>query len=157
MSAELPDLGDLLRRAQRMSEQLAEAQARADDQVVEGRAGGGAVRVTVSGGLEFRSVSIDPAVVDPADPSLLEDLVLGALHDAMAQVQRLRGESLGEMAPDLLGSLEGFPGLEALTGGPPSSPSGEEPGLLPGDVPASPSGPEPGPAGERPGTGPPGP
>jgi DNA-binding YbaB/EbfC family protein len=156
MSAEPPDLGELLRQAQRMSEQLAEAQARVDDQVVEGRAGGGAVRIAVSGGLEFRSVAIDPAVVDPSDLSLLEDLVLGALHDAMSQIYRLRGQSLGAVAPDLLRSLGSLPGLGVPTGQHPVSPGHPSPGAPDPSAaaePASPARPEQGGAGEEPGAG----
>lgn len=99
------DLSGLLRQAQQLSEQLARAQARADDEVVEGSAGGGLVRVVVSGALEFRSVSIDPAAVDPDDLELLGDLVVAALSDAMAQVRQLRSQTLGELAPELMGGL----------------------------------------------------
>ena len=59
------DLGELLKQAQAMQEQVMAAQATAADQVVEGSAGGGVVKVTVTGGMEFRAVHIDPSAVDP--------------------------------------------------------------------------------------------
>lgn len=113
MSAEPPDLGDLLRQAQELGSQLAEAQARADSQEVEGRSGGGAVRIKVSGSLEFRAVAIDPAVLEGGDVAMLEDLVLAALRDAVTQVHQVRGKALGGVAPGLLGSIPGtgLPGL----------------------------------------------
>ncbi|MGH9064776.1 MAG: YbaB/EbfC family nucleoid-associated protein [Acidimicrobiales bacterium] len=125
------DLGGLLRQAQEFGEHLAEAEAALDDRQVEGSAGGGAVRITVSGSLEFRAVRIDPAAVDPTEVELLEDMVLAAINDAVAQAQDLRSEVLGDVAPGLLGDdppgLGGTPGL--LGGdGPGSAPEDGEPG-----------------------------
>ena len=61
MSPKQPNMNDLLKQAQKMQEQLMEAQQAAADQVVEGHAGGGVVKVTVTGAMEFQSVTIDPA------------------------------------------------------------------------------------------------
>ncbi|MBW3614044.1 MAG: YbaB/EbfC family nucleoid-associated protein [Actinobacteria bacterium] len=89
------DLGDLLAQAQDLQQQLLDAQAAVADRVVEGQAGGGAVKVRVSGDLTFDSVVIDPAVVDPDDVEMLQDLVLAAVRDAMAKVNQLQSEALG--------------------------------------------------------------
>ena len=98
---------DLLRQAQAMQERLVEAQAAAAEQEVEGHAGGGAVRITVTGGLEFRSVHIDPKAVDPDDVTLLEDLVLAALHDAVARLNELGQQAVGGSLGGLdLGGLD---------------------------------------------------
>jgi nucleoid-associated protein EbfC len=102
-----PDMGDLLRQAQAMQEQLMAAQAAAAEQVVEGQAGGGVVKVQVTGGMDFRSVSISPDAVDPDDVEMLEDLVLAALHDAMARVQELQQGALGGLDMGGLGGLLG--------------------------------------------------
>lgn len=98
-------LGDLLSQVQQMQEMLATAQAEASDQVVIGQAADGAVKIGVSGGLEFKSVEIDPSVVEQGDATLLEDLVLVALHDAMAKVSEL---NLSAMAHSGLDDLAGF-------------------------------------------------
>jgi DNA-binding YbaB/EbfC family protein len=103
-----PDLGQLMAQAQQMQEQLMAAQAEAAEKVVEGQAGGGVVRVAVTGGMEFRSVTIDPAAVDPDDVDMLQDLVLAALHDAMARV--------GEMQQELTSGLGLGGGLGGLLG-----------------------------------------
>jgi DNA-binding YbaB/EbfC family protein len=87
------DMGSLLGAAQNMQAQMAEAQERMAETEVEGQAGGGVVRISVTGGFEFRSVHIDAAAVDPDDPTLLEDLVLAALHDAIDKVNELQAES----------------------------------------------------------------
>jgi len=90
-----PDMGELLRQAQQMQQQLVEAQEAAAGQVVEGQSGGGVVRVTVNGGMDFQAVSIDPRAVDPADVGMLEDLVLAAVRDAVDRVQALNQQALG--------------------------------------------------------------
>lgn len=89
------DLGGLMEQAAEMQQQMAAAQAAAAETVLEGVAGGGAVRVEVTGTGEFRSVRIEPAAVDPDDVAMLEDLVLAALHDASARMAELQAESLG--------------------------------------------------------------
>ena len=102
-----PELSDLLRQAQAMQEQLMAAQAAAAEQIVEGKAGGGAVTIAVTGGMEFRSVRISPDVVDPQDLEILEDLILAALNDAVAQAAALSQQALGGLD---LGGLQGLLG-----------------------------------------------
>ena len=103
-----PNMNDLLQQAQRMQEQLMAARATADEQEVEGHAGGGLVKVRVTGGMEFRAVSIDPSAVDPDDVSLLEDLVLAAIRDAVTKA--------GELSQEAMGSID-LPGMGGLGGG----------------------------------------
>lgn len=107
-----PDLGNLLSQAMEMQQQVMAAQAQAAETEVEGVAGGGAVRVVVTGAMEFRSVEISPAAVDPDDVEMLQDLVLAALHDAVANVNRIQEQSLGGFGDALAGSgLGGVLGL----------------------------------------------
>jgi DNA-binding YbaB/EbfC family protein len=103
----MPDLSQLLEQAQAMQQQLMEAQAAAAEQVVEGVSGGGVVKVSVTGGMDFQSVTIDPAAVDPDDVEMLQDLVLAAIHDAVARVNELQQESLGGLGGALGGMLGG--------------------------------------------------
>jgi DNA-binding YbaB/EbfC family protein len=106
-SGGMPDLGGLLEQAQQMQQQLMDAQAAIAEQVVEGHAGGGVVKVTVTGGMEFTSVTIDPSAVDPDDVEMLEDLVLAAIHDATAKVQELSRQGMGQLGLGGLGDLLG--------------------------------------------------
>ncbi len=103
------DFGELLKQAQAMQEQVMAAQATAAEQVVEGTAGGGLVKVTVTGGMDFRAVKIDPAAVDPADVEMLEDLVLAALHDAVTRANEISQHAFGGLG---LPNLPGLPGLD---------------------------------------------
>jgi len=93
---------------QQMQQQLMDAQATAASTVVEGRSGGGAVKVTVSGSMAFHSVVIDPSVVDPGDIDMLQDLVLAAVRDAVAQANDLNSQALGGLG--LGGGLDGLLG-----------------------------------------------
>ncbi len=93
-------MGGLLQQAQQMMASLNQA-AEAE---VEGRSGGGAVKIRTTGRFEFVGVTIDPSVVDPAEVDLLEDLVLAALRDAASKVASL---SPGLAAMPDLGSLFG--------------------------------------------------
>jgi DNA-binding YbaB/EbfC family protein len=103
----MPDLSQLLEQAQAMQQQLMEAQAAAAEQVVEGVSGGGVVKVTVTGGMDFQAVTIDPQAVDPDDVEMLQDLVLAAIHDAVARVNELQQDSLGGLGGALGGMLGG--------------------------------------------------
>lgn len=103
--ADGPDLNALLQQAQQMQQQLLAAQAEAAEQVHEGVAGGGAVRIAVTGGMEFRGVTIRPDAVDPDDVDMLQDLVLAALHDAVGKVQAAQQDALGGLGGGLGGLL----------------------------------------------------
>jgi DNA-binding YbaB/EbfC family protein len=107
-----PDLGALLSQVGQMQQHLAAAQQQAADTVVEGTAGGGAVRVEVTGGMEFQTVTIDPGVVDPAEVEMLQDLVLAALRDAADKAQQLQADAIGDV-----GLGDGLGGLQGLLGG----------------------------------------
>jgi DNA-binding YbaB/EbfC family protein len=102
---------DLLNRLAHMQEQMAKAQEEIENRVAEGTAGGGAVKVEITGAYRVKSLHIEPDVVDPDDMGMLEDLVIAAVNEALAQVQSFHSESMGAMTGGLdLGSL-GIPGL----------------------------------------------
>jgi DNA-binding YbaB/EbfC family protein len=113
------DINALLNQAMEMQSQLMDAQAQAAEAEVTGRSGGGAVEITVTGSMQFLDVTISPEAVDPDDVAMLEDLVLAALNDAIAQIDELQRSSMGAID---LGALGGMAGL----GG------GGVPGSLPG-------------------------
>ena len=105
------DFNALLEQAQQMQAQLMEAQALAAEQVHEGVAGGGAVHVTVTGGLEFLSVKIRKDAVDPDDVEMLEDLVVAAVVEATRLAQELAQERMGGLTAGLdMGGLGGLLG-----------------------------------------------
>ncbi|MGI8754353.1 MAG: YbaB/EbfC family nucleoid-associated protein [Acidimicrobiales bacterium] len=101
------DLGALMEQASNMQHQLLAAQEQAGETVCAGVAGGGAVRIELTGALEVRSVTISPDAVDPSDVEMLQDLVLAALRDAIDQVQQLQAGSIDLGGLDLGGLLGG--------------------------------------------------
>ena len=118
------DIGALLGQAAAMQEQMAAAQQHAAETIVEGQAGGGVVKIAVTGGLEIRSVKIDPKVVDPDDVEMLEDLVLAAFRDAVSRANEVQTEAMSQGMPDLGGLLGGLGGGGLGGGGLPGLPEG---------------------------------
>ena len=115
-------LGELFSQLQAARADLEEQAAVIDATVVEGRAGGGAVVIRLTGALAADSVHIDPSVIDPEDPGLLEDVVLAALRDALNRIIELRSslrspvDSPFEGEVDL-GALVGNLDLQGLLAG----------------------------------------
>jgi DNA-binding YbaB/EbfC family protein len=99
----------LLKQAQKMQQDMLEAQESLKDEVVEASAGGGMVTVQVTGDLNVKSIKIDPQAVDPEDVELLQDMVLAAVNEALRSAQELAESKLGGIAGGL-GGL-GLPGL----------------------------------------------
>lgn len=119
MSDQQPfDMNALLQQAQQMGEQLVAQQKQAASEVHEGQSGGGVVKIQVTGGFEFKSVTIDPAAVDPNDVEMLQDLVLAALNDAVSQIDDggAGGMDLGGMDLGSLGDMLGGGGLGGALG-----------------------------------------
>ena len=86
---------NILRQAQQLQKRLNEAQEALENESVEASSGGGVVTATVSGKQKLLSVRIDPAAVDPEDVSMLEDLVLAAVNEAMDKAQELASRRIG--------------------------------------------------------------
>jgi DNA-binding YbaB/EbfC family protein len=97
----------LLQQAQKMQQDFAAAQQELAETEVEGTAGGGLVRATVTGTGELRALVIDPKAVDPDDTETLADLVVAAIHNANESAQALQQAKLGPLAQ----AVGGVPGL----------------------------------------------
>ena len=103
-----PDLQMIMQQAQKMQEQLIAAQAELAAAEVTGQAGNGLVQVTMTAAGDVRAVRIDPKVVDPDDVDTLQDLVVGAMHDAARAAQQLQAEKMGPLAGGLGGGGGGL-------------------------------------------------
>ncbi|MBA2372033.1 MAG: YbaB/EbfC family nucleoid-associated protein [Candidatus Limnocylindria bacterium] len=91
----MKNMGDLQRMAREMQANMERAQLELAEATVEGKAGGGAVTVVMTGTQELRSVTIAKDAVDPDDVETLQDLVLAALNDALAKSKDLAAQRLG--------------------------------------------------------------
>ncbi len=92
-----------------MQQELTDAQEELADAQVEGSAGGGLVKATVSGTGELRALTIDPKAVDPEDTETLADLIIAAVQDGNENAQALQQEKLGPLAQGLGGGIPGLP------------------------------------------------
>jgi DNA-binding YbaB/EbfC family protein len=108
------DMQQMLRQVQKMQHEMEAAQEQLKHETVEASAGGGMVKVKVSGDLEVKAITIDPAAVDPEDVEILGDMVLAAVNEALRMAQELAARKLGGATGGLdLGGLGGLglPGL----------------------------------------------
>ena len=83
----------MMRQAQQLQNRLAKAQEELESMTVEGSAGGGVVRVTMTGKQEVTEVVIEPEAGEDID--LLQDLVAAAVNDAFTRTQELAAEKMG--------------------------------------------------------------
>jgi DNA-binding YbaB/EbfC family protein len=111
-----PNLGALLQQAQKMQEEMMAAQEKLKDERVEASAGGGMVKVTMSGDLELKSLAIDPDAVDPDDVEMLQDMVMAAVNEALRQATELQGKLTGAAGMDPAAALDALGGLGGLGG-----------------------------------------
>jgi hypothetical protein len=88
------NMGNLMKQAQAMQEQMAKIQEQAAAKRVTGTAGGGMVTVTANGGMEIVSVSVDPEVAKTGDVEMLQDLIMAAANDALRKARELMAEEM---------------------------------------------------------------
>lgn len=93
-------MGQLMRQAQQMQDNLKKAQAELEALEVTGEAGGGMVKVTMSCKHEVRGINIDPELLSD-DREMLEDLVAAAVNDALRKVERTVQEKYSGMTAGL--------------------------------------------------------
>ena len=103
-----PNLQKMLAEAQAMLAAQQEAQEKLKEQKVEASAGGGMVKVVMTGDMHLESIAIDPDAVDPEDVEMLQDLVVAAVNEALRSAQELAESKLGGMGG------EGFDPMSAL-------------------------------------------
>jgi nucleoid-associated protein EbfC len=104
-----PNMQQLLKQAQKMQADMMAAQESLKTEVVEASAGGGMVKVKVTGDLQIKEITIDPGAVDPEDVEMLSDMVLAAVNEGLRSAQELAASKLGALTGGL-GGL-GLPGL----------------------------------------------
>jgi DNA-binding protein, YbaB/EbfC family len=85
---------DIMKKVQEMQANMAQLQEELGSKVLTGSSGGGMVTVTCNGRQELLSVSIDKSMLDDSDSTMLEDLVLTAVNDALKQSRDLMGDEM---------------------------------------------------------------
>ena len=97
MSGSFGEMGSLLKQAQEMQRELDRVRAELRAKTFEGNAGGGAVKVWVSGDRQVTKVEISAEAFKDGDKSLMEELVLAALRDGIGKATRTAEESLAKV------------------------------------------------------------
>lgn len=103
------NMNKLMKQVQKMQADIARVQEQLKDMTCEATAGGGVVSVTANGHQEIIKIRISPEALDPEDVTMLEDLVLAAVNEALRKSQELAASELGKVAGGV--NLPGIPGL----------------------------------------------
>lgn len=101
------DVNALMKQAQKMQDEVMQAQESLKDEVVEASAGGGMVKVKMGGDLTLREIVIDPAAIDPEDAEMLAEMVQAAVNEGLRAAQQLAESKMG----GITGGLGGLPGM----------------------------------------------
>jgi DNA-binding YbaB/EbfC family protein len=104
------DMNALLKQAQQMQAEMTQAQEALKDESVEASAGGGMVKVKMSGDLRLLGLEIDPEAVDPEEVELLADMVQAAVNEALRSAQELAASKMG----GITGGMGGGGGMGGL-------------------------------------------
>jgi hypothetical protein len=101
------NMNAMMKQLQQVQKKVAAAQQNLESTDFQGEAGGGKVRLVITGKGDLKSLKLDKSVVDPEDPELLEDLILTAFHQAK--------EQLAAQSEAIMGSVK-MPGMPGLGG-----------------------------------------
>ncbi len=102
-----PNYQKMMKQVQKMQADMAKMQEDLALETVEASAGGGVVKVEVTGAIELKSIKIDPTAVDPNDVEMLEDMIMAATNEALRSAQELANRRLGGITSGL--SIPGLP------------------------------------------------
>ena len=93
----MSSIGKLMKQAARIQQQIEKTQSGLASRTVEASSGGGAVKVVAKCDGLLQSIKLDPAAVNPADTQLLEDLVITAVNNALAQAKEISNAEMGKV------------------------------------------------------------
>ena len=96
----------MMKRAQKMQEEMLKMQEEMESKTYEAAAGGGMVKAEVSGQHELKSITIEPEAVDPDDVEMLQDMIIAAVNEAMRKAAEDQASSMSKLTGGLnLGGL----------------------------------------------------
>jgi DNA-binding YbaB/EbfC family protein len=101
------NMNQMMKKVQKLQAEMAKTQEELKKRTLESTAGGGAVKVVITGEKQLQSIKIDPGAVDPEDVEMLEDLVLAAVNEALKKVDDMTNQEMGK----LTGGLNLPPGM----------------------------------------------
>jgi len=105
MLPNIPGLGNLQKQMQKMQDDMARLQVELENTKIDASSGGGMVKAVVNGKGEMLEIQISPAVVDPEDVEMLQDLVTTAVRDAITKAEAHKTEKMNAVTGGVMGSL----------------------------------------------------
>jgi hypothetical protein len=102
-------MGGLAKQLQQMQDDMLKAQEQLADETVEVTAGGGMVKIVITGHQRVQSIELKPEIVDPEDVEMLQDLLLAAVNQAIEQSQAMAAQRLEGLTGGM--NIPGLPGL----------------------------------------------
>ena len=102
----MSSLGKLMKQAARMQQQMEEVQAQLAAKTVEATSGGGAVKVIAKCDGSLAAIKIDPQALNPSDARLVEDMILTATNQALAQAKEISNAEMGKVSAGM--NMPGF-------------------------------------------------
>jgi len=97
----MKNLGQMLKQAQELQSKMGEMQAKLASLEVEGMAGGGMVTVALNGKGEMRRLKLDPAMLNPGEAEVVEDLIVAAHNDAKGKLEAKLADEMGKLTGGL--------------------------------------------------------
>jgi DNA-binding YbaB/EbfC family protein len=91
------NMNQVLKQAQKLQQDMMRAKKEAEEQTVTAAAGGGLVRVVLSGKMELLELKIDSQAFDPDDPEMLEDLVKAAVNRGIGEAQAMVEQAMSKL------------------------------------------------------------
>ena len=95
------NLQKMMKQAQEMQAKLATMQAKLEEAESEGSAGGGMVKLTISGKKQLKKIIIDESLLAPSEKEVLEDLIVAAFNDASAKADQAANEQMSAVTAGL--------------------------------------------------------
>ncbi|MBM4174732.1 MAG: YbaB/EbfC family nucleoid-associated protein [Ignavibacteria bacterium] len=106
-----PNLQGMLKQVQKMQEEMERVQQELSEKVITEESGGGLVKITMNGKKEVVNITLEKEIIDPSDPSILEDLLIAAFNKAIASATKMSEEELGKVTKGMLPPGMNIPGF----------------------------------------------
>ena len=104
-----PTMNDMLKQAQKMQEDMANLQAELEEREYDISAGGGAVNLKINGKKQITELNIAPEIVDPDDVETLADIIIAAVNEGIAKVEKVSETEMGKITGGMGMGMPGMP------------------------------------------------
>jgi len=101
MFGNMGNMNKMMKQVQKMQQDMAKMQEELAEKTVETTAGGGVIKVVVSGKQEIKAIEIKPEAVDPDDVEMLQDLIMAAVNEGLRQSQEMAANEMNKITGGL--------------------------------------------------------